>query len=255
MSDELKKKRLELIKRIVCIVLVVIFLPLLLVNIVLIVKGLVNPNVPPDIFGYMPLAVLSGSMDDGSENCIKVNDMIFVKKVDPQTLKEGDIITFDYSGDVVTHRIKDVIQVDGKIVSFETKGDANNTSDGLISVDKVFGVYQSRIGGLGGFIIFLQEPMGMLIFAGIPIAIFVILEVMSYMNNKKKVVSATVLDEKDAEIERLRALIEQNDEDDDDELDELDELEEVDDLEDLDEPEETDKPTENNDPQQTTENK
>jgi len=196
----------SLIGRIACIVIVVLFLPLLLVNLTLIIKGMINPETPPDIFGYMPLAVLSGSMDDGSEDCIKVDDMIFVKKEDPQTFEVGDIITFNYNGDVITHRIIEVIKEDGKTVSFSTQGDANNVSDGLIPVGKVFGRYVSRVPGLGGFAIFLQTPTGMVIFAGIPIGVFVAVEVIGIIQSRRR---RTADNEKDAEIERLRALVAQ----------------------------------------------
>lgn len=149
MSKETNGNKSTFIGRIVCIVIVVLFLPLLIVNLTLIIKGMVNPDTPPDFFGYMPLAVLSGSMDDGSDDCIKVNDMIFVKKADPQTFEKDDIITFRYSDEVITHRIVEVIKEDDKIVSFSTKGDANNTTDGLIPVEDVYGIYEgSRIGGL-----------------------------------------------------------------------------------------------------------
>lgn len=213
MSKEANGKKSTLIGRIVCIVVIVLFLPLLIVNLTLIIKGMANPDTPPDIFGYMPLAVLSGSMDDGSDDCIKVNDMIFVKKADPQTFEKGDIITFRYGDDVITHRIVEVIKEDDKIVSFSTKGDANNTTDGLIPVEKVYGIYERRIGGLGGFAIFLQTPTGIVIFAGIPILAFVAIEVMGFVQSKRRVATA---DEKDAEIARLRAMVAEKSESSDD---------------------------------------
>ncbi len=200
-----KNKRSTLIGRIACIVIVVAFLPLLIVNLTLIIKGLIDEKTPPDIFGYMPLAVTSGSMDDGSEDCIKLNDMIFVKKGDPQTYAVGDIITFRNGEDVITHRVVEVIRDGDKIISFSTKGDANNTTDGFTPVNQVYGKYESRIGGLGGFAMFLKTPAGIVIFAGIPIAAFILFEVVSIVQDRRR--SATA-DEKDAEIERLRALVE-----------------------------------------------
>ncbi len=200
-----KGRRNSLIGRIVCIAIIVVFLPLLIVNLTLIIKGIADDKTPPDIFGYMPLAVLSGSMDDGSADSIKVNDMIFVKKGDPQTYAEGDIITFRNGDDVITHRIVEVIRDGDKIVSFSTKGDANNVTDGLIPVDQVYGRYEGKIAGLGGFAIFLQTPAGIAIFAGIPIAAVIVFEVMSIVQEKRR---PRTPDEKDAEIERLRALVE-----------------------------------------------
>ena len=45
----------------VMIIVSVILIPILIVNLVLIVKGSVNSEMPPDVFGIAPLAVTSGS--------------------------------------------------------------------------------------------------------------------------------------------------------------------------------------------------
>lgn len=57
-----------------------------------------------------------------------VNSLVFVKKVDPATIKEGDVITYvlNEDGMLVTHR---VIEVDRSAKTFVTKGDANNVED------------------------------------------------------------------------------------------------------------------------------
>lgn len=57
-----------------------------------------------------------------------VNSLVFVKKVDPSTIKEGDVITYVLNDDgmLVTHR---VIEVDKNAETFITKGDANNVED------------------------------------------------------------------------------------------------------------------------------
>ena len=75
--------------------------------------------------------VLTGSMVPE----ILVNDVVVTKRVETESLKVGDIITFistdkRFSGIVITHRINQIFvdPVTGEY-SFETKGDANNTAD------------------------------------------------------------------------------------------------------------------------------
>ena len=51
----------------VMIIVSVILIPILIVNLVLIVKGSVNSDTPPDVFGIAPLAVTSGSMEGERE--------------------------------------------------------------------------------------------------------------------------------------------------------------------------------------------
>ena len=41
------------------IIFLVICIPILIINLVIIIKGNINPDKVPDIFGYKPLAVVS----------------------------------------------------------------------------------------------------------------------------------------------------------------------------------------------------
>lgn len=81
------------------------------------------------LFGLKPYAVRSGSMSP----VYHTGDLIYVKDVDTDKLKVGDIITYAADEDtVVTHRIVDIeIREDEPDVRrFVTKGDANDTNDG-----------------------------------------------------------------------------------------------------------------------------
>ena len=58
------------------------------------------------LFGLQVFTVLSGSM----EPTYHTGSLIYVKKVDPHTLKSGDVITFMLDEDTIaTHRITEVI--------------------------------------------------------------------------------------------------------------------------------------------------
>ena len=143
----------KVIKGIVIGVLAII----LMINIWIIVQVKSNPDKVPSIFGYKPFIVLSGSM----ESEIYVGDLVFVKNVDTNKLKEGDIIAFkDTDGYVVTHRIINIIEKDND-TCYETKGDNNNTKDeDIVCKDNVEGIYVSRIPKIGSFISFIQQPLG-----------------------------------------------------------------------------------------------
>ena len=130
---------------------------ILLFNIYIMIQAKSSPNKVPSIFGYKPFVVMSGSM----EPKINKGDLIFVKKVDTNTLTVGDVIAFRNSDNTVTtHRIKNIMESKNR-VCYETKGDNNNTSDEDITCDNlVEGKYVSKIAKIGNFIIFVQEPMG-----------------------------------------------------------------------------------------------
>jgi signal peptidase len=83
----------------------------------------------------------------------------------------GEIITFrhsDLTTDVVTHRITDLQS--GVI---HTKGDANRTADVWgIRPNQVQGVYVLKVSRLGYLLIFLRQPAGVVLVAGLLALIF-----------------------------------------------------------------------------------
>lgn len=195
-----------------------ILLTFLIVNVTLIIKGSVNKDVPPDIFGTAPLAVVSPSMKGDSPDCFDQGALIFIRILgdeDKQSLQKGDIICFRDDDVFVTHRIVAVNQNDnGQTVSFVTMGDANNTTDGTILVQNVVGKCVGSVAGLGNFAIFLQTPWGILVFIGIPVAAFIIYDVLRIRAENKKVAaedaknqSAEQIRSQEEEIRRLQAML------------------------------------------------
>lgn len=169
------KTLVNIIKKIVIVILSVV----LLLNIYIIVQTKTHPDKVPNVFGYKPFIVLSGSM----ESTIHVGDLVFVKIINPEELKENDIIAFrDKENLVTTHRIKGLKTVNGE-TCYITKGDANNTEDqGLVCQKDVEGKYVSRIAKIGNAILFIQEPLG---FAVMLMSVFIVLLLVYVVGNKK----------------------------------------------------------------------
>lgn len=211
-----KGNRSGLVTTIVLIVLAVLFVPILIINLTLIVKGSLHDDVPPDIFGVAPLAVASGSMSGDADDCFDEGALIFVdllESEEKQSLQEGQIVTY-YTGEVfVTHRIISVERAeDGRITGFITKGDANNTDDGVVPVGNVVGLCTGSVAGLGDFALFMQTPMGILVFVGIPVVIFIAFDVIRITLERRRQRAASdgssaELAQKDEEIRRLRAML------------------------------------------------
>lgn len=133
------------------------------------------------LIGFQCFNILSPSM----EPLYSVGDLIYVKEVDPATIKEGDVITFVLNEDLLvgTHR---VIRVDAENQHLYTKGDANEIEDGApVHFNNVIGVPKFSIPKLGYVSDFVQNPPGIYI----TIAGFIILIVMVFipdMLGKKK---------------------------------------------------------------------
>jgi hypothetical protein len=69
------------------------------------------------------------------------------------------------------------------------------------------GIYRFRLAGVGDFAMFLQTPLGMIIFMGIPLCLFVIADIIRRRKDDKEEDKKTA--ELQAEIERLRKIAEE----------------------------------------------
>lgn len=186
------------------IILCIILIPILIVNLTMIVKSVMYPDKVPDFFGYKPFIVLSASMEPN----IMTGDLVIVKEIsDVNSLQVNDVISFrDKKDQVITHRIIAIDKSEG--LEFITKGDNNNTEDSSkVKADTLEGKYLARIPMLGSFAMFLQEPIGLLIFVVTPIAIFIIWDMFSRNSKSKK--DSKREEELQAEIDRLRKLAEE----------------------------------------------
>lgn len=193
---------------IVGIILIIIFLPIIIINMVIVIKGAIHPEKVPMVFNTAPLVVVSDSMtidEKRNTGAFNKNDLIIVKKVDPATLKKGDIITYMADDkEVITHRIIDVIQTDDGNTVFETKGDASPGIDiNKVRYDQVVGIYKTRIPKLGGVATFLQKPTGIIVVLGIPLLIFFGVDLI--LKNKEKNSANSKTAELEAELARLKS--------------------------------------------------
>ena len=194
------------IMTVIGIVLCVVFGFMLICNLTIIIKGTIHPEMPPAVLGNTPLVVKSGSMSGTAPGHIEVGDLIFVSPVKPEELKAGDIIAFKEKNSlsVTTHRIIEVVKQEDGTFAYSTKGDANNVADqDQVTEDRLVGIYRGRIPKVGDFAMFLQTPLGMIVFIGIPLFTFIIYDIIrrqKYINRENK--KAVELEE---ELERLRA--------------------------------------------------
>ena len=159
------------------------------------------------VLGYECYNVISPSM----EPVYGVGDLIYVKDVNPATIKEGDVITFIVNEDLVigTHR---VVRVDAENQRFYTKGDANDIEDqNPVHFNNVIGVPQFSIPKLGYVSDFVQNPPGMYITLGIGILLIFIVFVPDMIGKKKEdeneeiAAVQTEIDSAAEENERLKA--------------------------------------------------
>ena len=182
MSKKETKKR-GIIGKIFKILFFIMVIPLLIIACTIMYKANKYPDKVPDVCGLKPMIVLSGSM----EASIYAGDLVFVKMVDTSTLKEKDIIAFrNEENTVTTHRIIEIIKKDGQTY-FKTKGDNNSSEDAnLVETSDVEGVYVYRVAGLGKFLMFMQQPIGLAVVLLIILVVGLLwLHILSKMDEKE----------------------------------------------------------------------
>lgn len=136
-----------------------------------------NQNVS-SILGYTPLVVKSDSMAP----TFSAGDLIFIKKCDTATLKEGDIICFhtiiDNEYALNTHRIQKIETV-GDARSYTTLGDNNNgiTDTHIISDGDIVGKYVGDVPKAGKVMDFLSSSISFLVVIVLPMLLFFIYQV------------------------------------------------------------------------------
>lgn len=134
------------------------------------------------ILGYGVFTVLSGSMEPN----YSVGDLVYVKPIDPATLKEGDVITFNLNEELVkaTHR---VVRVDEQNQHVYTKGDANKIADAApVHFKNIEGKVSFAIPLLGYVSNFVQNPPGIYISITAGIVLILIVFLPDIIRGKKK---------------------------------------------------------------------
>ena len=112
------------------------------------------------LLGYKGYSVATGSM----EPTFSAGSFIIVEMAEYETIEPKDIVTFQTAdGTIVTHRVT-TKELDG----LKTKGDANNVGDKeVVPKEQYIGRVKKIIPYLGAILLYLQNPMIILLLGGI----------------------------------------------------------------------------------------
>lgn len=130
-----------------------------------------------NLFGYKAFTVRSDSM---SATDFDAGDIVFTKNVNPDTLKEGDIIAFisqsdEYYGETVTHKIRRKVVDENGEDAFVTYGTTTGIDDEVpVNYSFILGKYVGKLPNVGAFFLFLKEPVGYFLCIFIPFLLLII---------------------------------------------------------------------------------
>jgi signal peptidase len=166
-----------------------IFSAVIVLLIIIMVVFLVQYKVSggqPKIAGYHMYIVLSGSMKPAFD----ARSLIFVKPVEAESIKEGDIITYRGSGDkqsLTTHRVVGIDASKPGALKFITKGDANEVNDPVpVPAENLVGRMVLAIPYVGVLMSFGQTKQGILILIIVPGVLLMISEIHKLYVNRGK---------------------------------------------------------------------
>lgn len=137
------------------------------------------------ILGFQVFGVLTGSM----EPAYPTGSLVYVKSVEPSTLRVNDVITFSLSPNVIaTHRIVEVVEENG-VTKYRTKGDANAVVDAsLVGAGNIIGKVVFSVPYMGDIANYIQNPPGTYVAIAVSVAMiaFVFISDSLIDSDKKK---------------------------------------------------------------------
>jgi len=198
MSEEVKKPKLSpTATRIINIVVDVIVAVILVFALILSISAIQSKKSGYEgytvVFGHAYLSVESGSMDpdnikvtlpEGKPEGFKEGDLIKIKVLgsdEKDNLEVGDVISFRTNtiveGKYVlnTHRIVEVLESNGEVYGYRTRGDANASDDSTYTtLSNVVGLYEKKASGIGHMFSFMSTSTGFFVCIVLPTLLVVV---------------------------------------------------------------------------------
>ena len=168
-------------KKIIAIIVYILLTPVMIYNISLIISSILKPNKTPSFLGIKTYVIISGSMEPN----ISVGDIVIARNIknEERELKIGDIISFRSGHSVITHRIVNIEKDNNGVLRIRTKGDSNNTEDGVdILINNIEGKVIAVIPKIGSIVRLLHDRTVLMIF----LVVVYIYIIKSFKKNQRK---------------------------------------------------------------------
>lgn len=174
------KKIFNIVKKIITTILVIV---IVLFASTVILQRAFGGNA--EFLSYKIYTVVTGSMSPE----YNIGDVIICKKVDLDTLKVGDDITYIGKEDslndkIITHRIIRIRNDENGVKLFQTKGIAAQLPDPEITGDQIYGKVLKRLVCLSWFYKKASTTSGFFLLIFLPILIIISSEILSLMIEK-----------------------------------------------------------------------
>ena len=152
-----KRRRKKKTKRysLFAIIKIIIIIVLAFIASVVFKDSLIGNN--KYILGFRSFITLSDSMSP----LIQKGSLIITRRINADSIREGDIITYAVDSDTVTQRVAEIISNNG-VITFITKGDAyEGVNSKAVPQDAVIGKFVYSISHAGNAILAIRNPVYM----------------------------------------------------------------------------------------------
>ena len=150
--------------------IIFIFLVIILYNVVLLYMSYIDKFDTTSFYIYKAYLISTESMEPE----LKKGDAIIIKKVAEDQLRVNDVVTFKINGEIITHRIVRIDDVNSEKF-YITKGDNNNVEDSdELRFSDIEGKQIIKIPHLGNIVAGLKN--------GIVIILVVLIALIMYLN-------------------------------------------------------------------------
>lgn len=172
------KKTLNVIKNILVWLLVIIAVGMMIFTIISVTTF---DRSHRSLFGYQLFIVKTDSM---SATDFSAGNLIFTKKVDPTSLKEGDIIAYVSQNsanfaETVTHKIRRLTKDANGDPGFIIYGTTTDMDDEtVVTYPYVIGQYKGKLAKVGKFFAFLKTTPGYIVCILLPFLLLIIIQIV-----------------------------------------------------------------------------
>lgn len=161
-----KKKRVANV--VVNVALTLVILCFVAFNVLVLSLTLVSADEDADMFGVIPYVFQSETM----EPTIMYNDLALFEKINPQEVREGDVILFKKGETVSIARVQEDMGDELKVdIDYYPAGSQKGIYEETVEQDSVYGRYQSSNRWLGALILFANTVFGRLLMLLVPVVL------------------------------------------------------------------------------------
>ena len=172
------KAALTLLNVVLCLFLALITIS----NMVVIVKGILYPDEPPDILGVLPMVVNSNVMEGERKGSIPAESLVFLQETEMEDLIWGDVVVYyAENGSFLIGRIEskegDAFRVKGDNVAFAYAD--------LLTEENLLGVISFQIPLFGKVAHFVLSRWGLILLMVLPLVVCICMIFIELVQRRK----------------------------------------------------------------------